>query len=58
MCKHKTIILKQIENRRNLPVLTENQTKLNEMEKNTDCSKQNNGRFPALQHARRIWLLL
>lgn len=54
MCKHKTIILKQIENRRNLPVLSENQTRLNEMEKNTDYSEQNCGRFSALQHARRI----
>jgi len=32
MCKRKTIILKQIENRRNLPVFSENRTRLNGME--------------------------
>lgn len=53
MCTHKTIILKQIENRRNLPVLTENQTNIT-MEKNTDYSEQNKGRFPVLQHTRCI----
>lgn len=53
ICKYKTIILKEIENRRNIPVLSEKSDKIERDGKNTDYSEQNYCRFPALQHARR-----